>query len=47
MKRILFKLGYLACSLAMFVAVNSLNNICVWKSYQPVVPKELLDMEID
>lgn len=45
MKKYLYKLGYIACSLAMFFAVSSLNNLCIWKYHQPEVPKELLDME--
>ncbi|MFQ7293160.1 MAG: cyclic lactone autoinducer peptide [Monoglobales bacterium] len=43
MRKIIFKICGLMCCMAMFVAQASASNICIWKAYQPKVPKSLLD----
>lgn len=43
MRKMFIKLGGLMCCMAMCIAQLSANNICIWKAYQPKVPKSLLD----
>lgn len=38
----LFKLSGLAASVALLFAISSVNSTCVFMSYQPDVPEELL-----
>lgn len=40
-KRILTKLGKMCASIAMLLAVSSVNSTCCFMLYQPDVPEEL------
>ena len=41
-KNILMKLGQICASIAMMLAVSSVNSTCFFMLYQPDVPEELL-----
>jgi len=40
-KKILIKLGQMCASIAMLLAVSSVNSTCCFMLYQPDVPKGL------
>jgi len=40
-KKILMKLGQMCASIAMLLAVSSVNSTCCFMLYQPDVPEEL------
>lgn len=40
-RKMIFKLGGCIASVAMLLAVNSVNSTCFFMVYQPDVPKEL------
>lgn len=41
-KKFLMKLGKMCASIAMLLAVSSVNSTCFFMLYQPDVPEELL-----
>lgn len=41
-KKFLMKLGQMCASIAMLLAVSSVNSTCFFMLYQPDVPEELL-----
>lgn len=41
LKYLIFKLSFCVCSLAFFVAVNSIDKMCTGSFYQPKVPMSL------
>lgn len=43
MRKVLVKICGFMCCMAVFMAQSSLNNICIWKAYQPKVPSALLN----
>lgn len=43
MRKLMLKLGGLACSVAAFVAVYSVNIACTGKYYQAELPKSLTE----
>lgn len=40
-KSIIGRIGGLACSLAFFAAISSVNLACFWKFHQPKFPEAL------
>lgn len=43
LRKIMFKVGAMMCSVAAFVAVYSANVACTGKYYQAKLPKSLTD----
>lgn len=40
-KWLVAKCSGVLCMVAMFIAIHSVNTMCVGKFYQPIVPKNL------